>query len=52
MTQFPDSNSLQQALLKGMVIVINARCSIEYSGRASYQASEEWRLIIMTSSPP
>gem|GEM_PF-5299925 len=27
MSQFLDSNSLQQVLLKGMVIVINARCS-------------------------
>jgi len=35
-----------------MVIVINTRCSIEYSGRASSQANEAWRLIIMTSSPP
>jgi len=47
MIQFPDSNSLQRALLKGMVIVINAKCSIEYSGRASSQANEAWRLIII-----
>jgi len=47
MTQFHDVNSLQRALLKGMVIVINAKCSIEYSGRASSQANEAWRLIII-----
>jgi len=52
MTQFHDVNSLQRALLKGMFIVINAKCSIEYSGRATSQAYEAWRLIIMPSYPP
>jgi len=40
-------NSLNHALTKGMVVVMNARCSIEYSGRASSKAGEAWRLIII-----
>ena len=40
-------NSLNHALTKGMVVVMNARCSIEYSGRASSRAGEAWRLIII-----
>ena len=39
--------SLRHALAKGMVIVMNAKCSIEYSGRASSRAGEAWRLIII-----
>jgi RecB family endonuclease NucS len=42
-----DQTSLNHALAKRMVIVMNALCSIEYSGRASSKASEAWRLIII-----
>jgi len=42
-----DQTSLKHALAKGMVIVMNAKCSIEYNGRASSKASEAWRLIII-----
>jgi len=41
------ANSLNHALNRGMVIVMNAKCSIEYNGRASSKASEAWRLIII-----
>jgi RecB family endonuclease NucS len=30
-----------------MVIVMNAKCSIDYNGRASSKAGEAWRLIII-----
>jgi len=40
-------NSLNHALAKGMVIVMNAKCSIDYNGRASSKAGEAWRLIII-----
>jgi RecB family endonuclease NucS len=39
--------SLKQALAKGLVVIVNAKCSIEYNGRASSQANEAWRLIII-----
>jgi len=39
--------SLKQALEKGLVVIVNAKCSIEYNGRASSQANEAWRLIII-----
>jgi len=39
--------SLRHALAKGMVIVMNAKCSIDYNGRASSKAGEAWRLIII-----
>jgi len=39
--------SLRHALTRGMVIVMNAKCSIEYNGRASSKAGEAWRLIII-----
>jgi RecB family endonuclease NucS len=42
-----DQTSLKHALAKGMVIVMNAKCSIDYNGRASSKASEAWRLIII-----
>jgi len=42
-----DSNFLKQALAKGNVVIANAKCSIEYNGRASSQANESWRLIII-----
>jgi RecB family endonuclease NucS len=42
-----DATSLNHALTKGMVIVMNAKCSIDYNGRASSKASEAWRLIII-----
>jgi len=42
-----DPTSLNHALAKGMVIVMNAKCSIEYNGRASSKAGEAWRLIII-----
>jgi len=42
-----DSNFLKRAFTNEKVIVINAKCSIEYSGRASSQANEAWRLIII-----
>ena len=38
---------MKQALVKGLVVIVNAKCSIEYSGRANSQASEAWRLIII-----
>jgi len=41
------ANSLNHALARGMVIVMNAKCSIDYNGRASSKASEAWRLIII-----
>jgi len=47
MLTLPDLNSLQHDLSRGRVIVINARCSIEYNGRANSQANEEWRIIII-----
>jgi len=42
-----DPTSLNHALAKGMVIVMNAKCSIDYNGRASSKAGEAWRLIII-----
>ena len=39
--------SLKQALAKGLVVIVNAKCSIEYNGRASSQASEAWRIIMI-----
>jgi len=42
-----DANFLKQALAKGNVVIVNAKCSIEYNGRANSQASEEWRIIII-----
>jgi RecB family endonuclease NucS len=42
-----DANFLKQALAKGLVVIVNAKCSIEYNGRASSQANEAWRLIII-----
>jgi len=39
--------SLKQALAKGLVVIVNAKCSVEYNGRASSQAKEAWRLIII-----
>jgi len=42
-----DPTSLNHALAKGMVIVMNAKCSINYNGRASSKAGEAWRLIII-----
>jgi len=42
-----DANFLTQALAKGNVVIVNAKCSIEYNGRASSQANEAWRLIII-----
>jgi len=42
-----DANSLNHALARGMVVVMNAKCSIEYNGRASSKAGEAWRLIII-----
>jgi len=41
------TSELRQALARGLVIVMNAKCSIEYDGRASSTASEAWRLIII-----
>lgn len=42
-----DANFLTQALAKRNVVIVNAKCSIEYNGRANSQASEEWRIIII-----
>ena len=42
-----DANFLKQALAKGLVIIANAKCSIEYNGRANSHANEEWRIIII-----
>jgi hypothetical protein len=47
MTLNLDQNSLKHALARGMVVVMNAKCSIEYNGRASSKASEAWRLVII-----
>ncbi len=41
------TGELRQALARGLVIVMNAKCVIEYDGRASSRASEAWRLIII-----
>ena len=42
-----DANFLSQALSKGLVVIVNTKCSIEYNGRASSQANEAWRIIII-----
>ena len=42
-----DANFLKQALAKRNVVIVNAKCSIEYNGRASSQANEAWRIIII-----
>jgi len=42
-----DSNFLKQALAKGWVVIANAKCSIEYNGRANSHANDEWRIIII-----
>ena len=42
-----DTNFLKQALEKGLVAIINAKCSIEYNGRANSHANEEWRIIMI-----
>ena len=41
------TSELKQALARGLVVVMNAKCTIEYDGRASSTASEAWRLIII-----
>ncbi|MFP3207286.1 MAG: endonuclease NucS [Caldivirga sp.] len=47
MTQGIDSNGLRHTLARGMVVVMNAKCTIEYSGRASSKAGEAWKLVII-----
>jgi hypothetical protein len=41
------TSEIKQALSRGLVIVMNVKCTIEYDGRASSRASEAWRLIII-----
>ena len=41
------TSEVKQALTRGLVVVMNVKCTIEYDGRASSRASEAWRLIII-----